>query len=169
MSVRDELVDLVWSVETRDLGGVTQRDAEEIADAILAHFGGEEGFVARAVDGFGIKSITAEDGHIDMKMVANNEDAERIMLATSEAMGMMLETHDAPNYVEFDVAKRGRSKYTVTVRKSVKPTPHQLRQKAEERADKAEATLGRVRDLLDRHKSQDIDVNDVYAALDGTS
>ncbi|MCR8695560.1 hypothetical protein NWP13_23810 [Rhodococcus pyridinivorans] len=38
MSIRDELVDAVWNVETRDLGGVTKRDAEEIADAILARY-----------------------------------------------------------------------------------------------------------------------------------
>jgi hypothetical protein len=38
MSIRDELADAIWNVETRDLGGVTQRDSQTIADAVLARF-----------------------------------------------------------------------------------------------------------------------------------
>lgn len=38
---------------------------------------------------------------------------------------------------------------------------------ADARAEAAEAALDRVRDLLDRHKSQEIYVDDVREALDG--
>ncbi|MBM4645588.1 hypothetical protein GS464_24570 [Rhodococcus hoagii] len=34
MNQQDELTDLIWLVETRDLGGVTLRDAQQIANAV---------------------------------------------------------------------------------------------------------------------------------------
>ncbi|APE09725.1 hypothetical protein BO226_11330 [Rhodococcus sp. 2G] len=36
MTARAELVDLVWNVQTQDPDALTPRDAEEVADAILA-------------------------------------------------------------------------------------------------------------------------------------
>jgi hypothetical protein len=36
VSARDELVTAIWSTETRDFGGYSQRDAEAVADELLA-------------------------------------------------------------------------------------------------------------------------------------
>jgi len=36
MNEREELVRAIWSVETQDFGGYSQRDAEAVADALIA-------------------------------------------------------------------------------------------------------------------------------------
>ncbi|MDV8022293.1 hypothetical protein [Rhodococcus sp. IEGM 1330] len=95
-----------------------------------------------------LESFEAKDGSIDVKIVTNGEDAERVMLAISDSMGEMLDTYEATNYVEFTVSKRGRPTFVTTIRRFGKPTPHELRQQAEAerdewraRAEAAEAAM----------------------------
>ncbi|OZC62755.1 hypothetical protein CH276_14135 [Rhodococcus sp. 06-470-2] len=82
-----------------------------------------------------LESLTTTDGSIDVKIVTNGEDAERVMLAISDSMGEMLDTYEAANYVEFTVSKRGRPTFVTTIRRFGKPTPHELRQQAEAERD----------------------------------
>lgn len=66
-------------------------------------------------------------------MQADGESSEAVLLAISDAMGTMLDTRAAENYVEFTVHKQGKPSYTVCVRRYERPTPHDLRKKAEAR------------------------------------
>lgn len=128
--------DEAWAAARETIGIATEL-VDTLADA-------DPGTVA---DGFGIKSLQVQDGAADLKFVANTEQAEHLMLAISDACGHMLDSNDATNYVEFQVAKRGRPTYVVHVRRHMRPTPHKLREQAEARAGKAEAALKRVRAL----------------------
>ena len=93
----------------------------------------------RVADGFGIRSLKAEGGAMDLTLQANTDESEALLLAMSDACGQMLDRHDATNYVEFTVRKRGRSAYVVHVRRDLGKTPHTLREEAEAERDAARA------------------------------
>lgn len=92
-----------------------------------------------------LKSLTANEGHVDLTMEAGGPKSEAVLLAISDACGQMLDEHDATNYVEFTVAKAGRPAYVVNVRRTVGRTPHQLRLAAEKERDELRAEVERLR------------------------
>jgi len=96
------------------------------------------------VDEMQIHSFDVKDGVMNLKMTSGGEESEAVLLAMSDAMGELLDKHDATNYVEFDLHKRGRPAYSVCVRRFHKPTPHDLRVQAEARVKELEATVSLV-------------------------
>ncbi|MFD9915602.1 hypothetical protein [[Kitasatospora] papulosa] len=97
------------------------------------------------VDGTMMRALTIRDG------VATLELAEATEMVTIFAAGMrgVLDGHGASNYVEMEMTdgKTGEG-FTVTVRRRERPTPHELRQQAEKRADKLAAELAEARRVL---------------------
>ncbi|WP_407107839.1 hypothetical protein [Rhodococcus aetherivorans] len=181
----DEALPGPWNVE---LIVWARNNLPALLDALdEAHAGIErlvDDLAEATTEGFGIKSLEARDGAADLKLVANTEQAEHLMLAISDACGHMLDSNDATNYVEFEVSKRGRPTYVVHVRRHMRPTPHKLREQAEARAERAEAALARVGDIRcltcgnplqsgpgncvsDRGRPHRYDVAHLHAALDG--
>jgi len=98
------------------------------------------------VDGTMMRALTIRDG------VATLELAEATEMVTIFAAGMrgVLDGHGASNYVEMEMTdgKTGEG-FTVTVRRRERPTPHELRQQAETRAERLAAELEKARDRLD--------------------
>lgn len=97
----------------------------------------------------GLESLSTKNGAIDMKFVSNGDNSEHVMLAMSDAMGDMLDKHDATNYVEFTLQKRGKPTYDVCVRRHHRPTPHELRQEAEAKLEAARTAMSKLMDKLD--------------------
>ncbi|MFE0079203.1 hypothetical protein [[Kitasatospora] papulosa] len=97
------------------------------------------------VDGTMMRALTIRDG------VATLELAEATEMVTIFAAGMrgVLNGHGASNYVEMEMTdgKTGEG-FTVTVRRRERPTPHELRQQADARADKLAAELAEARRVL---------------------
>lgn len=94
------------------------------------------------VDGTMLRSLTIRDG------VATLELAEATEMVRIFAAGMrgVLDGHGASNYVEMEMVDGANGDaFTVTVRRRERPTPHELRQQAEARADRAEAENARLR------------------------
>ncbi|WP_404974764.1 hypothetical protein [[Kitasatospora] papulosa] len=103
------------------------------------------------VDGTMMRALTIRDG------VATLELAEATEMVTIFAAGMrgVLDGHGASNYVEMEMTdgKTGEG-FTVTVRRRERPTPHELRQQADARADKLAAELAEARQLLSNTTGQ---------------
>lgn len=104
----------------------------------------------RVADGFGIQSLTTENGVATLTTTPTTEQARELVLAMSLACGKMLDDDQAPNYIEFEVSPAGRLGYVVTVRRSCRPTPHSLRRDAEARADEALAQVAELEARLER-------------------
>ena len=104
------------------------------------------------VDAVKLKSLdfhndaTTGQGTIDLTMT--DDHANGLLAAMGEAMLNMLDRGPAENYVEIECRPAAGSKikgtFTMTIRRAEKPTPHQLRQKAERERD---AALAEVADL----------------------
>lgn len=120
-----------------------------------------------------IRDMSVKDGVMNMTMTSGGPESEAVLLAMADAMGTMLDEHDATNYVEFDLRKRGLPAYSVCVRRYHRPTPHQLRKEADARADAAEAAIARVNELADLWEMEAVEQQDrdivtmIRAALDG--
>lgn len=83
-----------------------------------------------------IKAMGANpEGGIDLTLAAGGPNSEGVLLAIADACSDMLDKHNAENYVEFGVTKRGREAMLVTVRPAHRPSPHQLRRQAEDKLD----------------------------------
>lgn len=91
-----------------------------------------------------IREMSVKDGVANLTMTSGGPESEAVLLAMADAMGSMLDEHDATNYVEFDLRKRGMPAYSVCVRRYNRPTPHQLRKEADARAEAAEGTLAEL-------------------------
>ncbi|TQE33135.1 hypothetical protein [Streptomyces ipomoeae] len=111
------------------------------------------------VDGTMMRSLTAKDGVLTLDL-ESARDIVKLFVAT---MHGMLDGHGATNYLETDFTVRGSlsmdvrcadhpdQAYTVTIQKRSHPTPHELRQAAEQRleavlteCEQLEAELGLV-------------------------
>lgn len=73
--------------------------------------------------------------------------ARRVVKTVAAAMARML--GDATNYVECEMKPAGEPGYTVTIRRSEKPTPHELRQRAEAEVERLRGIVEAVEKLVD--------------------
>lgn len=106
------------------------------------------------VDGTMMKAITIKDGVATLEI----EPATELLKAWVAGMRGIVDHHDAKNYVEMefqdasvsmDVAHAGDG-YTVTIQRRYRPTPHQLREQAEKRADMLDKRVETLETLLRR-------------------
>lgn len=92
--------------------------------------------------GLGLKSLTVEHGEATLS-IATAGVAEATVLTMLDGLADML--GDATNYVEFDLRRRGKSPVSVCVRRMYRPTPHELRERAERERDAAKAEAAQLR------------------------
>lgn len=98
----------------------------------------------------GIKSLSTEDGVSTLSMTTQGGVAEQTVLTMMDGLADML--GDAANYIEFDLRRRGKESVSVCVRRLHRPSPHDLRLKAERERDDALAALKRARATIKRLK-----------------
>lgn len=103
----------------------------------------------RIADGFGIQSLTAENGVATLATVPTTEQARELVLTMSLACGRMLDDDQAQNYIEFEASPANQPGYIVHVRRAGGPSPHTLRREAEASVAALEKRLDRVTDLFE--------------------
>lgn len=121
-------------------------EADTLADAVLAAIGddAQDRLLADMMERSKIRSMDFRRG-VDMDIEAAEEICAAFVAAARTMLG------DAPNYsetpVEFEVKAAESPEsyvYVLTVQRAEKPTPHQMRERAEAERD---AALARVADL----------------------
>lgn len=148
------LADRIAAAILAHLRATPYGDPHQLAEAVVPlveqHINGRmaELEAEKAADEMQIQSFDVKDGVMNLKMSPGGNDSEGVLLAMADAMGELLDKHDATNYVEFDLHKRGRSAFSVCVRRFHRPTPHDLRMQAETRAEKAETKVSETREGL---------------------
>lgn len=123
----------------------TRAQVRELEDAVaerdrrIAHL---EGLVEEWVPMFG--GLNTSSSSIDLTMTG----ARELMAVMADAMVVML--GEADNYVECDVqsTKHDGKRYTMTIRRYEKPTPHELRQRFERERDEALARVAQLESQL---------------------
>lgn len=112
-------------------------------------------------EGLRLKSLTVENGESNLSITTSGI-AEHTVLTMLDGLADML--GDATNYVEFDLRRRGKTPVSVCVRRYQRPTPHELR-------EKAEAKLDAIRELAENPVEMElgaemVPVVDLLAILD---
>lgn len=161
---------------------ITDNDLDELyaeREQLLAELDGRseearERWIQKQLDETGLKSMDFRNG-----MTMDIEPARDMVAQWVGAARAML--GDAPNYTETPIemvvkVAEAPERFAFTLQRVGKLTPHQARQAAEQRAEKAEAANARVRSLADdlcfeEHPGHDHlcpdDVRDIIrAALD---
>lgn len=138
-----ELPDAAVPLVRQDEAVAALREAEAERDQSNAQIDKmiEEGVEA----GLGLKSLKAGDGEAQLSVTTEGV-AEATVLVMLDGLADML--GDATNYVEFDLRRRGKTTVSVCVRRYERPTPHELRLKAEAERDKALAELEELKDAM---------------------
>lgn len=84
--------------------------------------------------------VAAENGNAVLRAGAQGPQSHAVLLALTAEMGQMLHTRSAPNYVEFEVITKSES-FIAHVRTGDRPSPHDLRRRAESRLAELEHAL----------------------------
>ena len=111
-----------------------KRAAREIMDTLTAE--------PDPTSDLAIVGMGTEHGEAVLNVAAGGPRSHAALLATVAAMGELLDEHNPPNYVEFEVITAERT-YITHVCTADKPSPHTLRMQAEQRiAEVREALAG---------------------------
>lgn len=101
------------------------------------------------VDQTRVESLRAENGQMHVTLIPPRELARRMFAAFLHMVG------DAQNYVEYGASYEGqRFAFTVQRVGPDKLTPHQARERAEQRADLAEQEVARLLDQIEELRAQ---------------
>ena len=136
-TITDDALDALYAEREQLLNELGGRDEEA-----------RERWIQKQLDETGLKAMDFRNG-MSMEMEPARELVAHWVGAARAMLG------DAPNYTETPIemeVKVGESpeRYAFVLQRVGKLTPHQARQLAEERADKAEAAVERVRAECDR-------------------
>ncbi|MFD9781999.1 hypothetical protein ACFWZS_31395 [[Kitasatospora] papulosa] len=113
------------------------------------------------VDGTMMRALTIRDGVATLELA---EATEMVRIFTAGMRGV-LDGHGASNYVEMEMTdgQTGQG-YTVTVQRRERPTPHQIRQQAEARADEVLRIVAEV--ATEANDIGGVDINDLVTRLE---
>lgn len=100
-----------------------------------------------ALDRLKFKSLTHEDGVLNLEIVEEQDDETSVRIIESMAVALAKHLGDAENYVEtvFRAPRLSRERFLFRVERAGASTPHELRREAEARAERLEWTLRQVR------------------------
>ncbi|MCZ4557948.1 hypothetical protein O4215_20515 [Rhodococcus maanshanensis] len=149
-----------------------REEATPFVDGVLTALFGPDAEIPDPTSDMMLKSMTPTATGVDLVMEAGGPNSEAVLLAIADSCDALLAKHGAENYVEFGVEKDGLERYLVCVRRSVRPSPHDLRKRADQRAAALEARIANTHAVLDDAEGdQDVAyfvaVSVVREALDG--
>jgi|GEM_PF-5286960 len=96
-----------------------------------------------------LAEVKAGGGNLYLKVHGGGPKTEAILLSIADSMRDMLDTHNAPNYLEMEIAGPDGKRYIMLLQRRGKITPHEARKAAEAERDALAATVERVRALAD--------------------
>lgn len=137
-------------------------------DALLAELDGRtdearERWIAAQLEQTSIRSMEIRAGRFNLDLETAREVTAEWVAVARAMLG------DAPNYAETRVdftvkVAESPERYVVTFQRAEKPTPHELRQRAEAERDEATARVERVLEALDQARDERAAVCDVISA-----
>lgn len=128
-----------------------------LADTALAVFDedAQAKLVADMMERTRIRSMEIRNGGFDMDIDAACEITAAFVAAARTMLGEAPNYSETPIEHEVKVAESPESYvYVLTVQRAEKPTPHQMRKKAEAERDEARETVDRVRHALEQIRAR---------------
>lgn len=102
----------------------------------------------RVADQIGVRGFNFSPGRAHTSLEGTGPDGTRFLLNMLQDMGRLLDEHQAPNYLSFDLHSDGAPPVNVTLQRLHHPTAADLRRKAEQQLDDERARTDRARHAL---------------------